>query len=83
MTPTHSIEGLIARAEQLLTRLEAVLPRPLTAPSPVREIGFVRARLDYRRAVARALAESIRAGLAAALGPAPRRAVVLDPLAEV
>jgi len=69
--------------QHLDRRRQTTRVRALTAPSPVREIGFVRARLDYRRAVARALAESIRAGLAAALGPAPRRAVVLDPLAEV
>ena len=40
MTPTHSIEGLIARAEQLLTRLESVLPRPLTAPDWSASIAF-------------------------------------------
>jgi LysR family hydrogen peroxide-inducible transcriptional activator len=56
--------------------------RALTAPTPVREIGLVRARLDYRKAVSQALAETVRAGLSAALGPSPRRVVVLDPLAS-
>lgn len=32
MPQKHSIERLIARVEQLMTRLEAVLPHPLTAP---------------------------------------------------
>ncbi|MEY4575483.1 MAG: hypothetical protein RL701_186, partial [Pseudomonadota bacterium] len=52
-------------------------------PTPVREIGLVRARTEYRRAISNALVETIRAALAQVLGPTPRRAVVLDPLAEV
>ena len=56
--------------------------RALTAPTPVREIGVVRARLDYRKAISQALVETLRAGLEVALGPTPRRAMVLDPLGE-
>lgn len=53
--------------------------RPLVSPRPVREIGFVTARADLRRRVAEALVEVTRARLARALGPAPKKAVVLDP----
>ena len=55
MTPTHSIEGLIARAEQLLTRLEAVLPRPLTAPDWSASIAF-----RYRKRGASGVVEPVR-----------------------
>jgi LysR family hydrogen peroxide-inducible transcriptional activator len=55
--------------------------RPLMAPMPVREIGLVTARNHLRRRVSDALVVCIRAGLAAALPPASRSAVVLDPLA--
>src|SRR5690606_7737801 len=55
--------------------------RPLASPTPVREIGLVTARADLRRRVARALAQTIRERLEVALGPEPRRAVVLDPRA--
>jgi LysR family transcriptional regulator, hydrogen peroxide-inducible genes activator len=68
--------------QRLPRKQQAAQVRALTAPTPVREIGLVRARLDYRKAVSIALTETIRAGLAAALGPAPRRALVLDPLAD-
>jgi LysR family transcriptional regulator, hydrogen peroxide-inducible genes activator len=68
--------------QRLPRKQQAAQVRALTAPTPVREIGLVRARLDYRKAVSMALAETIRAGLSAALGPAPRRAVVLDPLGD-
>ena len=68
--------------QRLPRKQQAAQVRALTAPTPVREIGLVRARLDYRKAIGEALAERIRAGLAAALGPAPRRALVLDPLGE-
>lgn len=54
--------------------------RPLTAPPPVREIGLVRARVHYRKAVSAALSEAIRKALADHLTPAPRRAHILDPL---
>lgn len=54
--------------------------RPLVSPKPVREIGLVTARSDLRRRVSEALAETIAEHLAAALGPAPRHPVVLDPL---
>ena len=55
MTSTHSIEGLIARAEQLLTRLEAVLPRPLTAPDWSASIAF-----RYRKRGASGVVEPVR-----------------------
>lgn len=54
--------------------------RPLVAPMPVREIGLVTARNHLRRRVSDALVREIRAGLQAALPPASRAAVVLDPL---
>ncbi len=55
MTQSHSIEGLIARAEQLLTRLEAVLPRPLTAPDWSASIAF-----RYRKRGASGIIEPVR-----------------------
>jgi LysR family transcriptional regulator, hydrogen peroxide-inducible genes activator len=55
--------------------------RPLTAPTPVREIGLVRARLDYRRTVSAVLCDVIRNALEEALGPSPKRTLRLDPLA--
>ena len=55
MMPTHSIEGLIARAEQLLTRLESVLPRPLTAPDWSASIAF-----RYRKRGASGVVEPVR-----------------------
>lgn len=54
--------------------------RPLVAPTPVREIGLVTARSHLRRRVSDALAAEIRHGLARALPPASRGAVVLDPM---
>jgi LysR family transcriptional regulator, hydrogen peroxide-inducible genes activator len=54
--------------------------RPLVTPTPVREIGLVSARHDLRRRVSDALAAEIRRGLAGALPPASRGAIVLDPL---
>lgn len=68
--------------QRLPKKQQAAQVRALTAPTPVREIGLVRARLDYRKAVSQALAETIREGLTDALGPGPRRALVLDPLAQ-
>jgi LysR family hydrogen peroxide-inducible transcriptional activator len=59
--------------QRLSRKRQAARVRALTGPTPVREIGLVRSRLDYRRAVGNALAESLRAGLASALGPTPRR----------
>ncbi|HRP27052.1 MAG TPA: ATP-binding protein [Burkholderiaceae bacterium] len=55
MTQPHSIEGLIARAEQLLTRLEAVLPRPLAAPDWSASIAF-----RYRKRGASGVVEPVR-----------------------
>jgi LysR family hydrogen peroxide-inducible transcriptional activator len=69
--------------QRLSRKQQATRVRALTGPTPVREIGLVRARTEYRRAISDALIESLRAALGQALGPAPRRAVVLDPLAEV
>ncbi len=56
--------------------------RPLTSPSPVREIGLVTARKDLRRKVTEVLAGEIREALDRELEGASRRARVLDPLAE-
>src|SRR5690606_8052899 len=53
--------------------------RPLGPLTPVREIGLVAARPDLRRRVGEALAEAISTALRRALGPEPRRTVVLDP----
>jgi LysR family transcriptional regulator, hydrogen peroxide-inducible genes activator len=55
--------------------------RPMTAPTPVRELGLVTARTQLRRRVVDALVAIVRETLAEALGPAPRRSVVLDPRA--
>ncbi|HMN76343.1 MAG TPA: ATP-binding protein [Burkholderiaceae bacterium] len=55
MTATDSIERLIARAEQLLTRLEAVLPRPLSAPDWAASIAF-----RYRKRGASGVVEPVR-----------------------
>ncbi|NVB38967.1 hydrogen peroxide-inducible genes activator [Pseudenhygromyxa sp. WMMC2535] len=54
--------------------------RPLVAPTPVREIGLVTARTDYRRQVNAALVEVVRGSLEQPLGARPRRAVVLEPI---
>jgi LysR family hydrogen peroxide-inducible transcriptional activator len=56
--------------------------RPLVSPVPVREIGLVTARVDLRRKVSAALAESIRSALSRKLGKSPGTAVVLDPVPE-
>ncbi|MET0390960.1 MAG: hydrogen peroxide-inducible genes activator [Polyangiales bacterium] len=65
--------------QRLSRKQQAARVRPLTGPTPVREIGLVRARTEYRRAISSALAETVRSALAEALGPAPRRSLVLDP----
>ena len=72
------LPALVAAA--LPTRRQRAQVRPLTGPVPVREIGLVTARRDLRRRVTAALVEALRAGLDRALEPAPRRAVVLEPL---
>lgn len=71
--PELVVQGLPAarRKEQV---------RPLIAPIPVREIGLVTARGDFRRRVTEALIETIRSALAHALPHPSRAAVVLDPL---
>lgn len=56
--------------------------RPLTSPTPVREIGLVTARAALRRRVTEALAETLQASLATALKQTPTKALVLDPLAS-
>jgi LysR family hydrogen peroxide-inducible transcriptional activator len=55
--------------------------RPLTRPTPVREIGLVTARADLRRRVTEALVTTIRAQLERVLGAPPKSSTVLDPLA--
>jgi len=50
-----SVESLIARAEALLGRLEAVLPHPATAPDWVASVAF-----RYRRRGASAVLEPVR-----------------------
>lgn len=54
--------------------------RPIAAPVPSREIGLVTARAELRRRVNESVVELVRARLEEALGPAPRRSVVLPPL---
>jgi LysR family hydrogen peroxide-inducible transcriptional activator len=56
--------------------------RRLAGPTPTREIGLVTARADLRGRINAALAELIRERLAEALGPKPRRSIVLSPLGE-
>ena len=56
--------------------------RRLAGPTPTREIGLVTARADLRGAIREALTGLIGARLEAALGPKPRRALVLAPLAD-
>lgn len=53
--------------------------RPLVAPTPVREIGLVTARVQMRRRVSDALAGVIQVGLQRALSKVSSRAIVLDP----
>jgi LysR family hydrogen peroxide-inducible transcriptional activator len=65
--------------QRLDARRRAAQVRPLSGPTPVREIGLVVARTELRRRVVEALAGVLRAELEAALGEAPRRAQVLDP----
>jgi LysR family hydrogen peroxide-inducible transcriptional activator len=64
--------GAKARREQV---------RPLLGPTPVREIGLVTARTDLRRRVSDALCEVLAPKLRRALGTAPRKPLVLDPMA--
>jgi LysR family hydrogen peroxide-inducible transcriptional activator len=61
-------------------RKEAQL-RPFSGPTPLREIGLITGRLDLRRNVTEALTALLREELAEPLGAAPKRAIVLDPLA--
>lgn len=56
--------------------------RPLAGPTPTREIGLVTARAHLRGRISAALIELIRASLSEALGPKPRRSLVLAPLGE-
>lgn len=56
--------------------------RRLTSPTPIREIGLVTARVDLRRGINTALAALVREHLERALGPKPRRSLVLSPRAE-
>lgn len=67
-------------AERLPKRRRDGQLRPLVSPRPVREIGLVTARSDLRRRVGEALVDVIRSSLDKALGPQPRRSLVLDPL---
>jgi LysR family transcriptional regulator, hydrogen peroxide-inducible genes activator len=60
-------------------RREAQL-RPLSGPTPLRELGLITGRLDLRRNVTEALADLLRGELSTLLGQAPRRGLVLDPL---
>lgn len=55
--------------------------RPLLGPTPVREIGLVTARNDLRRRVSDAVCEVLAPKLRKALGGAPRRPLILDPMA--
>jgi LysR family hydrogen peroxide-inducible transcriptional activator len=55
--------------------------RALTGPKPVREIGLVTARRDYRRRVSEALGLLVQEKLKASLGKKGGRREVLSPLA--
>jgi LysR family transcriptional regulator, hydrogen peroxide-inducible genes activator len=67
-------------AEGLSKQRRADQLRPLSAPTPTREIGLVRARQDLRRRVTEALAIEIRTALSKVLPRTPKSAVVLEPL---
>ena len=58
--------------QRLDARRRAAQVRPLSGPTPVREIGLVVARTELRRRVVEALAGTLRPELEAALGEAPR-----------
>ncbi|NLY95448.1 MAG: hydrogen peroxide-inducible genes activator [Myxococcales bacterium] len=73
------VPALVVRA--LSPEKKEAQVRPLVAPTPVREIGLVTARTDFRRRIFEALAKTIRECLAPALGREPRRSLVLDPRA--
>lgn len=53
--------------------------RRIAGPTPTREIGLVTSRADLRSRVNTALAALIRERLTEALGPKPRRSIVLSP----
>jgi LysR family hydrogen peroxide-inducible transcriptional activator len=72
--PALVVRGLDARKREAQVR-------PLAGPTPVREIGLITARTELRRRVVDALIRVLREELASALGKAPRRAQVLEPLA--
>lgn len=55
--------------------------RPLTSPTPIREIGLVTSRADLRRRVTTALVATVRSELHKVLSRVPRRPMLLDPLA--
>jgi len=72
------LPALVARGLDA-ARKEAQL-RPLSGPTPLRELGLITGRLDLRRNVTEALVDLLREELGEVLGTAPRRGVVLDPL---
>lgn len=67
-------------AQRLPAAVRRARVRPLVAPTPVREIGLVTARVHLRRRVTDALAKLIAASLGQALSKAPSRPEVLDPV---
>lgn len=66
--------------QQLPADKHAAQVRPLAGPTPTREIGLVTARADLRGRLNAALAELVGERLKQALGPKPRRSVVLPPV---
>lgn len=54
--------------------------RPLTGPSPVREIGLVRSRKDLRSRVNEALVQVVKKRLDEVLEPAPKKSEIIEPL---
>lgn len=66
--------------QQLPSERRVAQVRRLAGPTPTREIGLVIARADWRGSVNAALAELVRERLDEALGPKPRRSVVLSPM---
>jgi LysR family hydrogen peroxide-inducible transcriptional activator len=53
--------------------------RAFDAPQPVREIGFISARVALRRRISEAIVKSLKEALAAVLDSCPEDAVVLPP----
>jgi LysR family hydrogen peroxide-inducible transcriptional activator len=69
-------------AEELPSRKRKAQVRRLVGPTPVREIGLVTGRAELRRRVNEGVVALVSAKLDEALGPKPRRQIVLSPLSD-